>query len=74
MRLPKNTVFPSWKEARRFVGPLPFTFEVDQANNKVLIIEGVRENWIAEPIELRTVNFDFIDSFNFNSIQLSNSF
>ena len=74
MRLPKNTVFPSWKEARRFVGPLPFTFEVDQANNKVLIIEGVRENWIAEPIELRTVNFDFIDSFNFNSIQLSNAF
>ncbi len=74
MKLPVNSVFPSWKEARRFVGPLPFTFEIDQTNNQVLIIEGVRENWIADPIELITANFDFIDRLNFQHIQLSNAF
>ena len=72
--LPESSVFPSWKEARRFVGPLPFTFEIVNKNKEVLIIEGVRQNWIASPIQVISANFDVLDSFAFDNIHLSNAF
>src|SRR4051812_31653985 len=43
--LPAGSPFNDWKEARRFAGPLPFTFSVNPDDKTVLIIEGVRENW-----------------------------
>ena len=43
--LPNGSPFADWKEARRFAGPLPFTFTYNPADKKILIIEGVRENW-----------------------------
>lgn len=74
VQLPESSVFPSWKEARRFVGPLPFTFEIVNKNKEVLIIEGVRQNWIASPIQVISANFDVLDSFAFDNIHLSNAF
>src|SRR5690606_23500046 len=46
VNLPEASPFTDWKGARRFAGPLPFTFTSNEAENSVLIIEGVRENWI----------------------------
>src|SRR5258708_4718839 len=42
--LPTSSPFADWKEARRFAGPLPFTFTYNPADKKILIIEVVREN------------------------------
>lgn len=42
--LPNHSPFSNWKEARRFAGPLPFTFTYNKKTKEVLIIEGVREN------------------------------
>lgn len=73
-KLPENSPFPDWAAARRFAGPLPFTFTFNKIKNEVLIIEGVRENWIPKPIEIVQQNSDFIKSFNFKSIVLANAF
>jgi hypothetical protein len=43
--LPVNSPFADWKEARRFAGPLPFTFTYNPEAKNVLIVEGVRQNW-----------------------------
>lgn len=72
--LPINSPFKDWKEARRFAGPLPFTFSYNQQNKEVLIIEGVRENWIPKPIEVIKENIGFINQFNFKDLALANAF
>jgi len=72
--LPENSVFASWKEARRFAGPLPFTFEVDAERKEVLIIEGSRQNWEPRPIQVVSFDFKFINNLNLKNIQLSNAF
>ncbi len=50
--LPKSSPFGSWKEARRFAGPLPFTFNYDKETQQVLTVEGVRSNWIPKPVSV----------------------
>ncbi|MEO5967960.1 MAG: DUF2071 domain-containing protein, partial [Ferruginibacter sp.] len=35
--LPENSPFADWKEARRFAGPLPFTFTYNSISKEVLI-------------------------------------
>jgi uncharacterized protein YqjF (DUF2071 family) len=72
--LPENSPFLDWKDARRFAGPLPFTFTYNHLKKEVLIIEGVRENWIPKPIEVTKHHSDFINSFNFKEIVLANAF
>lgn len=72
--LPTNSVFKDWKTARRFAGPLPFTFTYNKLKKEVLIIEGVRQNWIPKPIEVRSFKIDFFKDFDFSNVQLSNAF
>lgn len=72
--LPDESPFSNWKEARRFAGPLPFTFTYTPADKKVLIIEGVRENWIPAPLKVLSYSFSFLDSMKMNEIKLANAF
>lgn len=72
--LPKHSPFTSWKEARRFEGPLPFTFYPDKEKNEILIIEGVRQNWIPQPLEIVNCNIEFIEQMKLNTAILANAF
>jgi len=72
--LPAGSPFNEWKEARRFAGPLPFTFTYDETDNSVLIIEGVRSNWKPKPIDVIDYNFDFLDRLDLEGIVLANAF
>lgn len=72
--LPLSSPFIDWKEARRFAGPLPFTFTYNAITKKVLIIEGVRQNWIPKPLKVIKYNFSFLKSDNFNGAVLANAF
>lgn len=72
--LPAGSPFADWKEARRFAGPLPFTFTYNSANRKVLIIEGVRENWKPMPVKVIDYNFSFINDYKFSNVVLANAF
>ena len=46
--LPAGSPFPDWRTARRFAGPMPFTFDVDPSGS-VIAIEGKRETWRPQP-------------------------
>jgi hypothetical protein len=72
--LPENSPFKDWKEARRFAGPLPFTFTYNNKTKEVLIIEGVRENWIPRPVEVVKSKVGFIHQKEFKGIVLANAF
>lgn len=74
VQLPKNSPFTTWKEARRFAGPLPFTFTYNETKNEVLIIEGVRSNWQPTPIKVLHHSFSFIESLNLEGAVLANAF
>ena len=72
--LPKNSPFENWKQARRFAGPLPFTFTYNSEKKELLIIEGVRSNWKPTPINIMDYKFSFIDKLRFKNVVLANVF
>lgn len=74
VELPVHSPFDEWKQARRFAGPLPFTFTYNKEKKSVLIIEGVRSNWKPTPIHVLDYTFEFLDSFGFKEIILANAF
>lgn len=74
IKLPPNSPFKNWKEARKFAGPLPFTFTYDPKTDKVLVIEGIRKNWKPSPLEVSTYNFEFLTELNLPEVVLANAF
>lgn len=72
--LPDGSPFSGWKEARRFAGPLPFTFTYNEADKTVLIIEGVRNNWKPAPVKVVDYYFSFLDQLKFREVKLANAF
>ena len=72
--LPEKSPFENWKEARRFAGPLPFTFTYNKETKEVLIIEGVRQNWTPSPVKVIDYSFEFLDTLNLQSPILANAF
>jgi uncharacterized protein YqjF (DUF2071 family) len=72
--LPANSPFADWKEARRFAGPLPFTFTYNPKDKRILIIEGVRENWKPLPVKVIDYNFSFLDNYRLTDVTLANAF
>ena len=72
--LPKHSPFADWKEARRFAGPLPFTFTYNKEKKQVLIIEGVRQNWTPLPVKVAEYNFSFFKEINLENPILANAF
>jgi hypothetical protein len=72
--LPERSPFNSWKEARHFAGPLPFTFTYNSATKDVLIIEGSRKKWLPQPVEIIKADVGFIKEKKFNNVVLANAF
>jgi hypothetical protein len=72
--LPSNSPFKDWKEARRFAGPLPFTFTYNQVSKEVLLIEGVRQDWIPKPVSVLADSVGYLQTLNFKKIVLANAF
>lgn len=72
--LPAGSPFSEWKEARRFAGPLPYTFTVNAEDKSTLIIKGVRSNWKPSPVEVISYEFNFLESLNLEGAVLANCF
>lgn len=51
-KLPPGSPFPDWKTARRFAGPMPFTFS-PEGDGKFLVIEGRRTTWTPRPVVVK---------------------
>jgi uncharacterized protein YqjF (DUF2071 family) len=72
--LPSGSPFSDWASARKFAGPLPFTFTYNAAAGEVLIIEGVRENWKPEAVKVIDYRFSFLDQLKLADTRLANAF
>jgi hypothetical protein len=72
--LPAGSPFASWAEARRFAGPLPFTFAVEAEAQRVVIIEGVRQHWQPEPVAIEQAHVGFLAQLPLSSLVLANAF
>ena len=72
--LPQNSPFADWNEARKFAGPMPFTFTYNATEKSVLIIEGIRQNWMPNPIKVIEYNIPFLDNLKLKEVELANAF
>jgi len=59
--LPEGTPFENEKEARKFAGPLPYTFDYEKETGSIIMIRGVRENWHPQPVLVNVGRCSFFD-------------
>ena len=50
--LPSGSPFADLKEARKFAGPLPFTFDYERQTDSMIRVEGVRQRWNPRPVSV----------------------
>ncbi len=57
--LPEGSPFPDERQARRFAGPMPFTFDYEQQTHSIIRVEGVREEWKPRlvTVDVQTMSF-----------------
>lgn len=72
--LPAGSPFADWQEARKFAGPLPFTFTYEAVRKEVLIIEGVRHHWRPEAVRVLEYHIPFVDKLALRKSVLANAF
>lgn len=74
--LPGSSPFATLAEARRFAGPLPYTFEYEQATGSIIGIRATRQKWEPQPVavEVRRNTFLEREPFCRASALLANAF
>ncbi|MEM7700089.1 MAG: hypothetical protein AAF236_16970 [Verrucomicrobiota bacterium] len=72
--LPEGSPFSNWKEARKFAGPMPFSFSYDQAAKKVISIEGVRTGWKPQPMRVLSATVPFFEELGLSDLRVANAF
>ena len=63
--LPAGSPFSHAREARRFAGPLPFTFDHEPETQSIVVIEGVRSHWDPQPIAVEVDRAAFFETDRF---------
>lgn len=73
---PEESPFKDWRQARRFAGPLPYTFDYEAETNSIIRIEGVRRNWNPRPVTVDVGRCGFLEQGPFASARprLANAF
>ena len=59
--LPSGSPFASVRDARRFAGPLPFTFDYEEETHAIVAIEARRTNWRPAPVAAHVNRLAFFD-------------
>lgn len=70
--LPAGSPFVNWAEARRFAGPLPFTFAVE--GQQIITVEGVREHWQLQAVAVARAHVGFLEALPLSQLVLANAF
>lgn len=70
--LPEDSPFHDWREARRFAGPMPFTFSVSP--KEVVIVEGKRTQWQPRPVRIVEATVPYLHQFVPMQPVLANAF
>jgi hypothetical protein len=58
--LPDGSPFANEKDARRFAGPLPFTFDYEAETHSLIRIRGVRPQWDPQLVRVHVAKNTFI--------------
>ncbi len=58
--LPSGSPFRSVEEARRFAGPLPYTFDYEPETATMVLIKGVRRKWDPEPVQVEVLENSYL--------------
>jgi len=72
--LPTGSPFADWRQARRFAGPLPFTFSYEPATRQVTIVEGIREAWQPQPVRVQQAQIGFLKQIGIQQLRLASAF
>jgi hypothetical protein len=74
--LPPRSPFTNLTEARRYAGPLPYTFDYERSSGSIIAVKATRQRWNPEPITVHVREASFLDSAAFCSGQpvLANAF
>jgi uncharacterized protein YqjF (DUF2071 family) len=74
--LPGESPFASWAEARRFAGPLPYTFEYEEATGSIIGICATRQQWEPRPVAVEVRRNTFLQQELFRGVsgRLANAF
>lgn len=59
--LPTGSPFATLAEARRFAGPLPYTFDYEEATGSIIAIRAERQEWDPQPVEADVRRNTFLD-------------
>ena len=65
--LPEGSPFGSHEEARRFAGPLPYTFHHEPETGRLLSVRGTRSTWDPQPVAVEVHELDFITAGRFEA-------
>jgi hypothetical protein len=65
--LPEDSPFASLEEARRFAGPLPYTFHHEQESGRLLSVRGTRSTWDPQPVAVEVRELDFLSAGRFGA-------
>ncbi len=58
--LPAGSPFLNLKDARRFAGPLPFTFDYEAETHSIIRIQGVRQEWHPKSVSVKVLQNTFL--------------
>jgi uncharacterized protein DUF2071 len=74
--LPEGSPFQTLAEARRFAGPLPYTFDYERETHSIVAIRAVRQNWNPEPVAVEVWQNTFLEHEPFRGAEpvLANAF
>jgi hypothetical protein len=58
--LPAGSPFLNSKDARRFAGPLPYTFDYEAETHSIIRIQGIRREWNPNPVAVEVGKNTFL--------------
>lgn len=73
-QLPASSPFSSIPEARRFAGPLPYTFHHEPETGRLLGVRGVRSSWDPQPVSVVVAELAFFAELFGEAATLANAF
>jgi hypothetical protein len=56
------------REALKFAGPMPFTFDYEKETNSIIRVEGVRANWQPRSVAVNVQKLTYFDQKQFAGV------
>ena len=63
--IPPTSPFSNERDARRFTGPMPYTFDYENETHSIVLIRGVRKKWKPRLIPANVSKLSFLEQESF---------